>query len=137
MAQLVGQNCVRCGERIANELDARFCRTCNSPVHDRCAHPSGEAGCPACGMAVPTRTPKPWDTKAGEAQPSPAGFTPGKWERGIRGWVVRGLGALIMVVGGFLILGNQTGVFPTFPFAGTLVLFIGAGIYASGGGKGW
>jgi hypothetical protein len=134
---LVGQDCVRCAERIANELDARFCRVCNSPVHDRCAHPNGEAGCQACGTAVPTHSPKPWDTRGGEAQPSPqAALAPGNWVRGIRGLVLRGLGALIMVAGGFLILGNQIGFFPTFPFAGTLTLFLGAGIYAVGGGKG-
>ena len=41
-----------------------------------------------------------------------------------------------MLIGGFLILGNRIGFFPTFPFAGTLVMFLGAFILAVGGGKG-
>jgi hypothetical protein len=58
MAQLVGQNCVRCGERIPSELEARICHACNSPVHDRCALNIGESGCPACGaeVSVPVAT---------------------------------------------------------------------------------
>jgi hypothetical protein len=48
-AQLVGQNCALCGERISNELDARYCPTCGSPVHDRCARTGASTGCPECG----------------------------------------------------------------------------------------
>lgn len=67
MAQLVGRNCVRCGERIPSELDARFCTVCGSPVHNGCARASGEAAsCTECGAAVsvlppptnPTSTPR-------------------------------------------------------------------------------
>ncbi len=59
MAQLVGQTCVRCGERISNELDAQFCGACGSPVHNRCAQPGGD-GCPMCGAlgAVPLQPDK-------------------------------------------------------------------------------
>jgi hypothetical protein len=53
MPQLVGQNCVHCGQRIAGELDARFCRGCGAPVHDRCARPGMGSGCPQCGAVVP------------------------------------------------------------------------------------
>ena len=49
--QLVGKNCIRCGERVSGELDSRFCRECGWPVHDRCAVPA-EGGCPLCGAGV-------------------------------------------------------------------------------------
>ena len=51
-AQLVGQACARCGERISCDRDGRFCRGCGAPVHDQCARPSEGAGCPACGAAT-------------------------------------------------------------------------------------
>jgi hypothetical protein len=50
--QLVGMNCVRCGERIPDELDSRFCRGCGWPVHNRCAV-SAEGGCTECGAGAP------------------------------------------------------------------------------------
>jgi hypothetical protein len=49
MAQLVGQSCVRCGDRIPDEIDSRFCGACGSPIHDRCARTGGEGDCTACG----------------------------------------------------------------------------------------
>jgi hypothetical protein len=51
--QLVGQNCVHCGERIPSDLDGRFCRGCGAPSHDRCVRPGGATGCPVCGASVP------------------------------------------------------------------------------------
>jgi hypothetical protein len=51
-AQLVGQNCVLCGEQIPSILDGRFCRGCGSPVHDRCAQGGGGTGCPVCEATV-------------------------------------------------------------------------------------
>lgn len=53
VAQLVGQNCVHCGERISCELDGRFCRSCGSPIHDKCTRPGNATGCSTCGAAVP------------------------------------------------------------------------------------
>lgn len=50
--QLVGTNCVRCGQRISNELDSGFCRGCGWPIHNRCAVPA-EGGCPLCGAGAP------------------------------------------------------------------------------------
>lgn len=53
MAQLVGCNCVLCGERIASELDGRFCNQCGQPVHTRCIRspsPFAEYGCAECGI---------------------------------------------------------------------------------------
>lgn len=52
MAQLVGQNCVRCGERIGDELDSRFCQHCRCPVHTGCSRPSEEGSCPVCGASA-------------------------------------------------------------------------------------
>jgi hypothetical protein len=49
---LVGRNCALCGERVSNELDARYCRGCGSPVHDRCARPGAGNGCPVCGVTA-------------------------------------------------------------------------------------
>jgi hypothetical protein len=42
------------------------------------------------------------------------------------------LGALLIVVGGGLYIGNTTGIFPTFPFAGGIVMFIGCLVSAMG-----
>jgi hypothetical protein len=41
-------------------------------------------------------------------------------------------GALLIVVGGGLFIGNMTGILPTFPFAGGTVMFIGGLIFAMG-----
>jgi hypothetical protein len=53
-AQLVGQNCSICGERIPDEIDSEFCRGCKSPIHNRCINPSAGTGCSICGASVPT-----------------------------------------------------------------------------------
>ena len=49
MAQLVGLNCIRCKDRITNELDSRFCPECGSAVHNSCARPVAGLECPVCG----------------------------------------------------------------------------------------
>src|SRR4051812_10928797 len=51
--QLVGCDCIHCGERITNELESRFCSRCFSPVHVRCAQPGAGDRCPICGADVP------------------------------------------------------------------------------------
>jgi len=53
--QLVGQNCVHCGERISCSLDGEFCLSCGSPAHINCVKPGNATGCPLCGAvsAVP------------------------------------------------------------------------------------
>jgi len=55
MAQLVGNTCVRCDQRIAFANDATFCDACGAPVHTACAAPDpGTPGsCRACGAAEP------------------------------------------------------------------------------------
>lgn len=64
-----------------------------------------------------------------------AKFAPHELQMGIPGLIVRGLGVVLVLAGGFLILGNRIGFFPTFPFAGTIVLFIGVAILAAARGK--
>lgn len=64
-----------------------------------------------------------------------AGFAPSKWRRGLRGWTLRIFGVAVMLAGAFLWLGNRNGYFPTFSFAGTIVVLIGAAIFVVGGGK--
>ena len=51
MAQLVGQMCVVCRERIGSVLDSRFCPDCGCPVHAVCSTTAqrSEGSCPACG----------------------------------------------------------------------------------------
>lgn len=48
-------------------------------------------------------------------------------------WLWRALGCAICLCGMFLGLGNISGRFPTFPYAGTLVMFAGAILVASKG----
>jgi len=48
-------------------------------------------------------------------------------------WAWRGVGASVVLFGLFLLLGNRTGLFPSFPFAGTLVAVAGVLIVASKG----
>lgn len=43
------------------------------------------------------------------------------------------LGTIIIVVGAILSLGNRSGIFPTFPFLGTIVMIIGGVIAVAGG----
>lgn len=50
--QLVGCNCVRCGQRISCELDGCFCQGCGLPVHSDCARPGEGTGCPSCGAGI-------------------------------------------------------------------------------------
>jgi hypothetical protein len=42
------------------------------------------------------------------------------------------LGAVLIVAGGGLFIGNTTGIFPTFSYAGDIVMFIGALVSAMG-----
>lgn len=48
------------------------------------------------------------------------------------GKALMGVGALIVVVGVALWLGNMTGKFPTFPYAGYITIGIGGAIFAFG-----
>ena len=109
MAQLVGQNCVHCEERIANELDAHFCEKCGSPVHNRCLRPGGDSGCPACGAAVSIPTPPPpvLDTTRPEPEQKNTTlaftlnfFLPGAglWYLGWWGWGLLNL-AVVLTIG--------------------------------------
>lgn len=64
-----------------------------------------------------------------------AGFAPGEWQKGARGWALCIIGIAVMLAGGFVWFGNQNGFFPPFPFAGTLTVFAGAALFVIGGGK--
>jgi hypothetical protein len=44
-----------------------------------------------------------------------------------------GIGAVVTAIGGFLWWGNMSGNFPTFPYAGYIVMGIGGAL----GGLGW
>ena len=48
------------------------------------------------------------------------------------GVVLQFLGGLIFVVGMGLLIGNVTRLFPTFPYAGTIVMIIGGAIIGAG-----
>jgi hypothetical protein len=45
-------------------------------------------------------------------------------------------GGLLLVVGIGLLIGNVTGIFPTFPFAGFIVMGIGGAIFRAGSRRG-
>ena len=52
MRQLTGQTCILCLTRIPSDIDGSFCRTCGSPVHDRCRKPSDPVAiCQTCGAS--------------------------------------------------------------------------------------
>lgn len=55
MAQLVGQSCSICGERIGNTFESAFCEKCRHPVHNHCrtANHTPET-CSACGANLAT-----------------------------------------------------------------------------------
>jgi hypothetical protein len=91
--QLVGQNCVICGNRIGSELDARFCTTCRSPVHTACTaeRPPADGACPTC------RAPAAAVERSNRAAAEEAAVT----ARSGRGQ----LGGCILV-GGFLMTGS-------------------------------
>lgn len=76
MPQLVGRNCVHCGERIPDELESRFCARCGSPVHNRCVRPTAE-GCAECGAAIqaPESNPRPIATRSLASVPKVAKHT--------------------------------------------------------------
>ena len=59
MPQLVGKNCIHCGERISSVIDGRFCATCSAPVHDQCISANQPDRCSTCGAAKPIASPTP------------------------------------------------------------------------------
>ncbi|VTR93776.1 unnamed protein product [Gemmata massiliana] len=62
MAQLVGQMCVICRERIGNEIDSRFCSACGCPVHTACTSVAAlqktEGACRVCGAPATDVAPR-------------------------------------------------------------------------------
>lgn len=48
------------------------------------------------------------------------------------GMALMGVGGLIVVVGALLWIGNVSGKFPTFPYAGYITIAIGGAIFAFG-----
>ncbi|HKB01102.1 MAG TPA: hypothetical protein VKD90_02735 [Gemmataceae bacterium] len=51
------------------------------------------------------------------------------------GLLLMGLGGFVAVVGAILWIGNMTGFFPTFPFAGIVTILIGGAIYKAGSNR--
>lgn len=51
--QLVGQNCVRCQERICSIIEGLFCKTCGHAIHYNCISNDKEKEnrCQLCGVA--------------------------------------------------------------------------------------
>ena len=60
MAQLVGQLCVLCHERIGSILDGQFCLSCGCPIHEACAiaRQRLEGTCAACSAPVVRTAPR-------------------------------------------------------------------------------
>jgi hypothetical protein len=60
MAQLVGETCAVCNDRIGCALDGKFCSACGNPVHKECAKNSPESAvrCATCSgdLSHPTAT---------------------------------------------------------------------------------
>jgi hypothetical protein len=61
VAQLAGQSCIICNERIDGDFEAGFCATRGCPRHDACARESDLANdpsqelCPGCGATAKAR----------------------------------------------------------------------------------
>jgi hypothetical protein len=58
MPQLVGLECVVCGQRIGSIIDGKFCDGCGNPIHAACriTSPAAEsASCPQCGCNPATQ----------------------------------------------------------------------------------
>jgi hypothetical protein len=45
---------------------------------------------------------------------------------------MQALGSVLLIVGIGLLIGNVTGLFPTFPFTGFIVMTIGGALFAMG-----
>ena len=61
-----------------------------------------------------------------------APYASGRWQQGVRGLVLRSLGVLVVAGGVALYFGNTIGFLPTVPFAGTVAIFAGCGLYVAG-----
>jgi hypothetical protein len=61
MSQLIGQQCLQCGQVIGDYLAGSFCKGCGNPVHHACKSRNGEretaTNCPACGCNPSTIAP--------------------------------------------------------------------------------
>lgn len=71
--------------------------------------------CPTCGASLQANS-----NTCYYCSPSPQTST----DSGPFG-ALQALGVLIVIVGFILMVGNMTGIFPTFPFAGFITMFIG------------
>lgn len=64
-----------------------------------------------------------------------AKFAPRRWTLGPWGQAGRAVGLTALFAGCGFALGNRFGFFPTFPFAGTLAITLGAWLFTMAGGK--
>jgi len=145
MPQLVNSICSLCANRISSVLGARFCAACGSPVHDDCAASASGADnsslCSVCGANMAkadllqcelAKAQLAEDAQAREnaamaalMDAADATAEPRReiTTRQIVGSVIAGIGLLVA-------LGNTSGLFPTVPFAGSILMIVG-GIVAS------
>jgi hypothetical protein len=85
--------------------------------------------CPTCGDALPSGS-----TNCYRCTPNPVytATTPGSAPASSGTSAAAVIGTLIIIVGFILMAGNITGLFPTFPFAGFIVIFIGGLVSKAG-----
>ncbi|HQR08678.1 MAG TPA: hypothetical protein PLN21_17770 [Gemmatales bacterium] len=123
MEQLVGSNCVACQARISNTLQAENCKACGNPIHTACIRPkeSGEGPEVCIGCGYPG---------GGGYDPSMGAMQQHQVAQGNSAMVIAG--SIITIIGFGLLIGNVTGIFRTFPFAGFVVILVGGGIAGLG-----
>jgi len=87
----------------------------------------------SCGCGRSIRVPGLSELRAQQGMPAYARIDaePPYWNDHVRGWLIAG-GAALLAGGFFLVLGNRSGAFPTFPFAGGITMAIGGSLLAAG-----
>jgi len=122
MSQLVGLPCAVCNERIGTVAEGRFCATCGSPVHTRCATPwkRGAASCGTCGAAAELAA-----THRQQSQEEDEAVRRAFRVHRLTWGILSAVGGLACLLAGFVVfLANM--------FYGSLVIAFGAGAMVRG-----
>ena len=130
MPQLVNSFCSVCGQRISSVLDARFCEEHARPVHNACRN-SGSPDtkstiCSVCGCDLTQAYVAECHVeKAGNGELDTPQAPPPSRDRGTDLRPSQTAGRVLIGVGAVLLLGNVTGLLPTLPFAGLVLMAFG------------
>lgn len=145
MGEVIRMHCRHCGQTyLTTSTDqCDLCRKTGGLVIPTSIQPSPDEAIQALATRVTERLQHGESPETIRAELISQGLTPGvadlfladwmaKWGHLKPGGLLHILGVVVVLSGVVLALGNRTGAFPTFPFAGALVMLLGVGIMGIG-----